>query len=67
MNIPFLLVHGTKDQYIPIEHAHRLFASLKCTKEFFVVQEARHGFRSGEQKQQVIDAALHWFEKYGRP
>ncbi len=48
---PFLVVHGDRDLYFPVEHAERLFGSAREPKELWVVP----GFGHAES---AINAAL---------
>jgi fermentation-respiration switch protein FrsA (DUF1100 family) len=40
---PLLLLHGTADSVIPVEHTHRLFEAAGEPKELWVVDGAGHG------------------------
>jgi uncharacterized protein len=40
--VPLLLIHGTADRVIPVEHGRRLFESAKEPKELWIVENGRH-------------------------
>lgn len=39
---PILFIHGDRDNYIPVEQAHRLFARTRVEKELWTIPQARH-------------------------
>lgn len=41
--LPFLFVHGGKDDYVPTEMGHRLYAACPTEKNLLIVDEATHG------------------------
>jgi pimeloyl-ACP methyl ester carboxylesterase len=46
---PVVIVHGTKDHYVPLSHAHRLYANLREPRRLVVVKGFGHaeaGFSS---------------------
>jgi acetyl esterase/lipase len=63
---PTLLIHGDKDELVPIEHSNTMFAALQKAKvpsDLLVIEGAGHGFRD-RQVQTVSAATLAWFDKY---
>lgn len=54
---PVLLLHGTGDELIPVEHAHRLFALAGEPKELVLLEGAGHRLR---QEPAALEAAVHW-------
>jgi dipeptidyl aminopeptidase/acylaminoacyl peptidase len=54
---PLLLVHGDKDDVVPVEHAGRLFEKAGEPKEMVVLPGAGHRLRQDER---AIDAAMRW-------
>jgi pimeloyl-ACP methyl ester carboxylesterase len=40
--IPFLVVHGDRDLYFPVEHAHQLYAAAREPKELWIVPGYGH-------------------------
>lgn len=63
IHVPFLLIHGTNDQYIPLEHAQKLYQELHDPKKLVVIEGARHGFRRVQETQKVIEESLLWLSK----
>lgn len=63
---PTLLIHGDKDELVPISHSERFLDAMKkvdATCELMVMPGAAHGF-PGEQGQKAETALLDWFDKY---
>ena len=63
---PTLLIHGDKDELVPISHSERFHEAMKnvdATCELMVVPGAAHGF-PGEQGQKAEAALLDWFDKH---
>jgi len=63
---PSLLIHGDKDELVPIEHSKNMIAALEKAKvpsELLVIEGAGHGFRD-KQVQTVSAATLAWFDKH---
>ena len=63
---PALLIHGDKDELVPIEHSENILAEFKkqkVTSELLVIKDAGHGFQ-GEDGKRASDAMVAWFEKY---
>jgi acetyl esterase/lipase len=62
---PFLLLHGTKDWIVPIEHARAMSKKLKeagATAELIEIAGAGHGFEKAEARQ-ADQAMLRFLEK----
>lgn len=41
--IPTLLIHGTKDQTVPVDDAYKLYNAASCETELLIVDGAGHG------------------------
>lgn len=64
---PTLLIHGDKDQLVPIEHSNKMLAALEKCKvpcKLVVIEGAAHGFTPKQHMEVVLPATLEWFEKY---
>jgi len=63
---PTLLIHGDKDELVPISHSERFAEAMRqceATCELIVMKGAAHGF-PGQQGTQAETALLEWFDKY---
>jgi len=63
---PTLLIHGDKDELVPLEHSEKILAEFKKHKvasELMVIKGAGHGFR-GDDGKRASEALVDWFEKH---
>lgn len=63
---PFLIVHGTGDENVPIAQAEELFAKLKAAgvPASFVKVDDAHTFRTPEARRQLAFETLAFFNRY---
>jgi alpha/beta superfamily hydrolase len=54
---PVLIVHGTEDEVVPVEHAHRLFAQAGEPRELVPLDGVLHRLR---QEPRALQAAVTW-------
>ena len=57
---PLLIVHGTGDDVIPCEDAHKLYERAGEPKQLLIIPEAEHQLR---KNQEAVSACLKWFKK----
>jgi len=57
---PILLMHGDRDEVVPVEDARKLFELARRPKELIVVPGAGHRLRLEEK---VIDTSISWLQK----
>lgn len=57
---PLLLVHGSLDDTVPVEHAQRLYAAAEEPKELKIIDGFGHRLR---REPAVIEAVLDWLER----
>jgi pimeloyl-ACP methyl ester carboxylesterase len=62
---PFLVVHGDKDPYFPVEHAHQLYEAACEPKELWVVPGFGHA-ESGANGQ-LVDRIAGWVRHAAQP
>jgi dipeptidyl aminopeptidase/acylaminoacyl peptidase len=61
-----LLIHGDKDDLVPIEHSRWMIAALEKAKvksKLVVVEGAKHGFSPEQNRKTVVPAMVDWFVK----
>ena len=42
LEVPLLIIHGSDDEFIPVEMARRLFSTAKEPKELYIIPGAHH-------------------------
>ncbi len=57
---PLLLMHGDRDDVVPVEQAYQLYGMAHEPKEFVIIQGAGHRLRLVER---AVDLALSWLKK----
>jgi len=60
---PLLLIHGTADSNIPIEHSRRLFKMARPGVEFWEVQGGEHVRIRGAYPEEYRRRVREWFGK----
>ncbi|OHB66678.1 MAG: peptidase S9 [Planctomycetes bacterium RBG_13_63_9] len=63
---PTLLVHGDKDELVPLDHSQKMLAEFKEKKvpcELLVIEGAAHGF-AGKDGKRATEALVGWFKKH---
>jgi acetyl esterase/lipase len=64
---PTLLIHGDKDELVPVDHSTKMIAALekaKVASKLVVVEGAGHGFNRKQNEEVVMPALLAWFEQH---
>lgn len=62
---PTLIIHGEKDETVPLSHAHDLFAASPAThKQLVIVPGADHTFASLAWERDVIRRTVEWFRRH---
>jgi len=63
---PFLIVHGTEDQNVPLAQAQKLFEKLQAAgvPASFVKVDDVHTFRTPEARRQLAVETLAFFNRY---
>ena len=66
---PTLLIHGDRDQLVPLDHSTNLmkeFTKHSVTAELLTIKDAAHGFR-GNDAVTAEKATVAWFQKHLAP
>ena len=64
---PALLIHGDKDELVPIEHSTKFLAAMEKAKapcKLVTIKGAAHGFSQKQNKETVLPEMTRWMEKY---
>ncbi len=62
IKVPWLLVHGTEDDVVPIKDSQDIFAKTQEPKELFAITGANHVF-SNEHTSPMIEKVVPWVKK----
>jgi dipeptidyl aminopeptidase/acylaminoacyl peptidase len=59
-----LVIHGEKDELVPVDQAWEIFHNLGAPKEIHVIEEADHRLTNPSHRHRAIELSMDWFEKY---
>lgn len=59
-----LVIHGEKDELVPMEQALKIFEHLREPKEIHIIGGADHRLLHPDHRQRAIDLTVDWFKKY---
>lgn len=61
---PILIIHGDKDDDVPLEFSRRLLRVFAGEKKLEIVEGADHKFDSYQSSTELINLSLKWLKKY---
>jgi fermentation-respiration switch protein FrsA (DUF1100 family) len=59
-----LVIHGEKDELVPLDQALGIFYNLNVPKELHVIGGADHRLTDPAHRQRAIELSVDWFKKY---
>ncbi len=59
-----LVIHGEKDELVPVDQAWEIFHCLGAPKEVRVIEDADHRLTNPAHRQRAIDLSVGWFKKF---
>lgn len=59
IHVPWLLVHGTEDDVVPIQDSHDIFAKAPGLKKLIEIKGANHVF-AGEHTAPMVEHVVNW-------
>jgi alpha/beta superfamily hydrolase len=59
-----LIIHGGRDETVPVNHARRLYQAAEEPKKLEIVAGADHVFSDGNHRDRAVTASLNWFKHY---
>ena len=68
--VPSLIIHGDKDELVPISHGQRMrdaMEAAKATVKLVTIEGAGHGYSPKQNKEIVMPETLKWYETYLAP
>ncbi len=59
-----LVLHGQKDEWVPVEHAYNIYQRLREPKTLDIIPGADHRFSDNHRRQQAIERTVTFFRQY---
>jgi dipeptidyl aminopeptidase/acylaminoacyl peptidase len=59
-----LVIHGEKDELVPVDQAMEIFLNLNVPKEFHIIGGADHRLTDPLHRQRAIQLTVEWFKRY---
>ena len=59
-----LVIHGEKDELVPVDQAWEIFHTLGAPKEIRVIEDADHRLTNPAHRKRAIDLSVDWFKKF---
>ena len=59
-----LVIHGEKDELVPVDQAWEIFHTLGAPKEIHVIEDADHRLTKPLHRRRAIELSVDWFKKY---
>jgi len=59
-----LLMHGQKDDLVPIGMSKKFYQLLKCPKKFIIFKNADHFIKKRPWQDRTVRLTVSWFKKY---
>ncbi|MFA5021500.1 MAG: alpha/beta hydrolase [Patescibacteria group bacterium] len=64
IKIPTLIVHGSKDESVPIKHARLAYKLVKGQKKLVIMPGVPHTWRQPKYYKKINPIIVGWFKKY---
>ena len=58
------VIHGEKDELVPVDQAWEIFHTLGAPKEIHVIEDADHRLTNPSHRQRAIDLSVDWFKRF---
>ncbi len=62
IKVPWLLIHGTEDDVVPIDETHEIFEKANEPKKKVVIGGADHVFSTDEASAVMVEAVVTWLQ-----
>ncbi len=59
-----MVIHGEKDELVPVDQAWEIFNSLAAPKEIHVIEGADHRLTEPVHRNRAMELSAEWFKKY---
>lgn len=61
---PVLILHGDRDDTVPVEEAHELYGRLTAPKRLVILSGADHRLSEPSHLERAIEEVLNWFSQH---
>lgn len=62
-----LVIHGEKDELVPVDQAWEIFHSLSAPKEIHILEGADHRLTDPAHRTRAMELSTAWFKRYLQP
>ena len=62
-----LVIHGEKDELVPVDQAWQIFNGLGAPKEIRILEGADHRLTDPDHRSRAMDLSAAWFKRYLQP
>lgn len=62
--VPTFIIHGDRDQSVPVEDGYKIYDNLKCPKDLFIAEGAKHGGSMNINKELYWKRVFEFVNKY---
>jgi dipeptidyl aminopeptidase/acylaminoacyl peptidase len=59
-----MVIHGERDELVPVDQAWEIFHSLGAPKEIHVIEGADHRLTDSAHRGRAMELSAGWFKKY---
>ncbi len=59
-----MVIHGEKDELVPVDQAWEIFQGLNGPKEIHVIESADHRLTEPNHRRRAMDLTVEWFKKF---
>lgn len=63
-NIPTIIIHGSEDEVVPVDHAYKLYDSINAPRELHIIEGADHSLTNFSHRNEAINLITQWMLKY---
>jgi dipeptidyl aminopeptidase/acylaminoacyl peptidase len=61
---PALIIHGSRDEQVPLSHAEMLYENANEPKNFQIIEGGDHRLTNPSHRRRAVELTLDWFKRY---
>ncbi|MEG6586521.1 alpha/beta hydrolase [Dendrosporobacter sp. 1207_IL3150] len=61
-DVPVLILHGSKDEIVPLKQAEQIYNTLSGPKEKIIINDGNH--QLADHSKEAMDAVISWISRY---